>query len=396
MSLVYKFKGRVVRLLLKVLPIQLPVLFKGAGSTKLLIEQVSVLGYKKALIVTDEVLHKLGAIDGIKTDLERLGVEYAIYDGVLPNPEFAQVTEGLSLFKKEKCDCIISVGGGSVIDAGKMVAMLHNNPGPLKQFDGIQKFKKAGTVQFVVPSTAGTGSEVTIAAVISEAETHSKVSVVDTKMVPQFVALDSEIMKGMPPSITAATGMDALTHAVESYINKGQNENADSLSKTSTQLIFKFLQRAFDNGEDLEARDGMALASFYAGLAFSRKSLGYVHGIAHQLGAICNTPHGMANAMVLPEVLSAYGGCVHEKLAVLACECGIGSPEASDAQNAADFIQAIIDLRKALDLPLKPKGFKPELVDDVVARALNESGNLHPVPRYMSRSEVQAIVQKLL
>ncbi len=396
MNLIYRLKGFVVSLLLKFLPIQLPIVFKGRGSTVSLCEQVAVLGYKKVLIVTDEVLHKLGAIDVIKAELMQSGVEFVIYDGVLPNPEFTQVQEGLGLFQKENCEAVISVGGGSVIDAAKMIAMMHTNPGTLQQFDGIQKFKKAGVVQFVVPSTAGTGSEVSVGAVITDPATHSKLVIVDTKMAPQYVALDSEIMKGMPPAITAATGMDALTHAVESYLTVAKNENADNLSKTATKLVFQYLKRAYDDGDDMEARDGMALAAFYAGVAMSRTSLGYVHGVAHQLGRLCETPHGVANAMVLPEVVSAYGGCVHEKLADLARASGIGESSASDTQLAVEFIQAIKDLRASMDMPLKPKGFKPEYIDDVVSAAVTETGNLYPVPRYMSTGEIRAVVQALV
>ena len=393
MQLLYPLKGRAVSLLLKLLPIQLPIVFKGAGSVVPLCEQVAAVGYDKALIVTDKVLHELGAIDAIKTELEKLGVEYVIYDGVLPNPEFTQVKEALELFQGEGCEAVISVGGGSVIDAAKMVAMLHTNPGDLKKFDGIQKFKRAGVPQFVAPSTAGTGSEVSVGAVITDPESHSKVVVIDTKMAPQYVALDSEIMKGMPPSITAATGMDALTHAVESYLTISKGETSDALAKTATKLVFKNLLRAYQNGEDMEARDGMALAAFYAGVAMSRTSLGYVHGVAHQLGRLCETPHGMANAMVLPEVLEAYGSCVHEKLADLAIESGIGEEGSSNAELAEAFIQAIKDLRDDMDLPLKPKGFKPEYVDDVIDAALEETGNLYPVPRYLSGNEIRPVVE---
>lgn len=222
MSILFKAKGRMVSMLLKFLPIQLPVVFKGAGSTVQLCEQIATLGYSKVLIATDEVLNKLGAIDVVKTELEKLGVDYVIYDQIQPNPLFTQVQEALALFKKEQCQAVVSVGGGSVIDAAKMVAMMYNNPSEtLQKFDGIQKFKHAGVTQFVVPSTAGTGSEVSVGAVITDDTSHAKCVVVDTKMAPQYVALDAEIMKGMPPEITAATGMDALTHAVESYLSTG-------------------------------------------------------------------------------------------------------------------------------------------------------------------------------
>ena len=243
-----------------------------------------------------------------------------------------QVQAGEAMLRKENCQAVIAVGGGSVLDAGKMIAMLHTNPWPLEKFDGVQKCKKPSLPLFAVPTTAGTGSEITLAAVITDPVAHRKVPVADTKLIPSYVALDPEIMKGMPPAITAATGMDALTHAVESYLSKASTESTEMQARTAVRLIFQYLVRAFQDGSDMEAREAMALGSFYAGAAFSRTSVGYVHGIAHQLGRVCGTPHGNANAMVLPEVLAAYGDCVHPRLADLARLVGLGSAGDNEAQ----------------------------------------------------------------
>jgi alcohol dehydrogenase class IV len=290
-TLYYKFMAVVVTWLLRLLPRNPPVVYKGLNSALILCEQVAILGFKRVLIVTDDFLGSSGILDGVKEKLTEGGVEYVVYDGVLPDPTFDKVQEGEAMYRKERCEAVIAVGGGSVLDAAKMVAMLHTNPGPLSKFDGIQKSKKPGTPLFAIPTTAGTGSEITLAA--------------------GYVALDAEIMKGMPPGITAATGMDALTHAVESYLSKASTEGTEIQAKAAVRLIFKYLVAAYHNGDDMEARDGMAVASFYAGAAFGKTSVGYVHGIAHQLGRVCGTPHGNANAMVLPEVLAAYGDCVH-------------------------------------------------------------------------------------
>jgi alcohol dehydrogenase class IV len=232
--------------------------------------------------------------------------------------------------------------------------------------------------------------------VITDPETHRKIPVVDSKMIPGYVALDAGIMKGMPPGITAATGMDALTHAVESYLSKASNESTEIQAKAAVRLIFKYLARAHKNGDDMEARDGMAVASFYAGAAFGKTSVGYVHGIAHQLGRVCGTPHGNANAMVLPEVLAAYGDCVHRRLAQLARLVELGENSDSDATLAGLFIQAIVDLRAALELPLQPKDLKAQDVPEIIDEALAEAGGLYPVPRYMSRDEIGGIVNRLL
>jgi alcohol dehydrogenase class IV len=215
-------------------------------------------------------------------------------------------------------------------------------------------------------------------------------------MIPGYVALDAEIMKGMPPGITAATGMDALTHAVESYLSKASSEATEIQARAAVRLIFKYLVNAYRDGSDMEARDGMAVASFYAGAAFGKTSVGYVHGIAHQLGRVCGTPHGNANAMVLPEVLAAYGDCVHPRLAELARLVGVGEAGASDSQLAAQFIQAIVELRQEMELPLQPKGLKAQDIPGIVDEALAEAGGLYPVPRYMSADEVKHIVTGLL
>jgi alcohol dehydrogenase class IV len=395
-TLYYKFMAFVVTWLLRLLPRNAPVVYKGVNSALVMCEQVAILGFTRVIIVTDNFLGGSGILDGIKSTLADTGVEFVVYDGVLPDPSFEQVQEGEALLRTEKCQAVIAVGGGSVLDAAKMMAMLHTNPGPLDKFDGIQKCKKPGLPLFAVPTTAGTGSEITLAAIITDPVSHKKIPVVDSKMIPGYVALDAEIMKGMPPGITAATGMDALTHAVESYLSKASTEATEIQARAAIRLIFKYLAKAYHDGGDMAARDGMALASFYAGAAFGKTSVGYVHGIAHQLGRVCGTPHGNANAMVLPEVLAAYGDCVHQRLADLARLVNLGETGSSSSQLAGLFIQAIIDMRQEMDLPLQPQDLKLQDVPGIVEEALTEAGALYPVPRYMSADEVRNIVNGLL
>ena len=394
--LYYKFMAVAVTWLLRLLPRNAPVVYKGVNSALTLCEQVAILGFSKVIIVTDDFLGSSGILDGIKAKLTETDVEFVVFDGVLPDPAFDQVQEGEARLRTERCEAIIAVGGGSVLDAAKMMAMLHTNPGSLEKFDGIQKCKKPGLPLFAIPTTAGTGSEITLAAVITDPVSHRKIPVVDSKMIPGYVALDAEIMKGMPPGITAATGMDALTHAVESYLSKASSESTEIQAKAAIRLIFKYLVKAYHDGGDMEARDGMAVASFYAGAAFGKTSVGYVHGIAHQLGRICGTPHGNANAMVLPEVLAAYGDCVHARLADLARLVEVGDASSGDSQLAGQFIQAIVDMRQEMGLPLKPKDLKVQDVSGIVEEALAEAGGLYPVPRYMSEGEIRSIVNGLL
>ena len=394
--LYYKFMAVVVTWLLRLLPRNAPVVYKGVNSALTLCEQVAILGFSKVVIITDDFLGSSGILDGIKAKLTETGVEFVVFDGVLPDPAFDQVQAGEALLRTERCQAVIAVGGGSVLDAAKMMAMLHTNPGPLEKFDGIQKCKKPGLPLFAIPTTAGTGSEITLAAVITDPVSHRKIPVVDSKMIPGYVALDAEIMKGMPPGITAATGMDALTHAVESYLSKASSESTEIQAKAAIRLIFKYLVKAYHDGGDMEARDGMAVASFYAGAAFGKTSVGYVHGIAHQLGRVCGTPHGNANAMVLPEVLAAYGDCVHARLAELARLVEVGDAGSGDSQLAGQFIQAIVDMRQEMELPLQPRDLKVQDVPGIVDEALAEAGGLYPVPRYMSEGEVRSIVNGLL
>lgn len=394
--LYYRLRAFGVKWLLRLLPRNMPLIFSGSGSSLTLCRQLAMLGYTRALIVTDRFLNESGMLDEIKKTLTESGVTFAVYDGVEPDPPFEQVQAGEALLREENCDAVIGVGGGSVLDAAKMIALVHNNPGDLAFYDGIQKAKRPGLPMFAIPTTAGTGSETTPAAVISENGTHRKVAVADGKMVPHYVALDAELMKSMPPGITAATGMDALTHAVESYLSKASTASTEAMAGTAVKLVFKYLPRAWHDGNDMEARDAMAMASFYGGVAFGRTSVGYAHGIAHQLGRVCHTPHGEANAMVLPEVLAAYGDCVHKRLARLAQSVGLGEPGDSPGKLAGELIERIAALRSELEMPLVPEGLEEAEIPGIIKAALAEAGDIYPVPRYFSAEELGVVVRGLM
>ncbi len=396
LTLYYRLRAVLVPMLLRLLARRQPMVSRGAGSARELCAQLPLLGFNRALLVTDKVLHEGGIIDGVKRALQESGVEVAIYDGVLPDPTFQQVCEGVALIQSSGAQAVVAAGGGSVMDAAKLMGLMHTNPSTLEQFARPNLFRKPGLPLFAIPTTAGTGSEVTPVAVITDPETHQKTPVADAGMMPAYVALDADIMRGLPPGITAATGMDALTHAVESFLSKASDDGTERQAVAAVRLIFDNLPRACADGEDLAARDAMALAAYYAGSAFSRTSVGYAHAIAHQLGRVCGTPHGNANAMVLPEVLELYGDCVHARLAELARRAGTDSSGAQDAQVARGFIDSIARLRSDLDLPLLPRGLKNEHVPDIVSEALSEAGNLYPVPRYASAEEIGSIVRGLL
>lgn len=395
-TLYYKIRAIAVTLLLRLLPRNMPLVYSGIGSSLTLCRQLALLGYRKVLIVTDTFLNDSGLLDNIKQALKESDVEFAVYAGVQPDPVFEQVSEGAALLRKESCDAVLGIGGGSVLDAAKLIALVHNNPGDLAFYDGIQKAKKPGLPMFAVPTTAGTGSETTPASVITDSKSHRKVAVADGKLVPHYVALDAELTRTMPAHITAATGMDALTHAVESWLSKASTGSTEAMAAAAARLVFENLARAWRDGDDMEAREAMLTASFYAGVAFGRTSVGYAHGIAHQLGRVCGTPHGDANAMVLPEVLAAYGDCVHERLAALARQVGLEKDGGSDQELAEALSARIVELRAELNMRLKPEGLKAADIPAMVDSAIRETGDLYPVPRYLSAREVSQIVNGLL
>ncbi|MEC8428268.1 MAG: iron-containing alcohol dehydrogenase, partial [Pseudomonadota bacterium] len=322
--LFYKLVMVFTRLLVMLLPENKPTVFSGPGSSLQLADSMAQLGAKKVLVVTDKILVELGLIDPIKARLEEQGVEVAIFDGVEPDPSFKVVDAGLAALKQERADSLLAVGGGSSIDAAKVIALAAGNDKTPKQLEGKFKARKPALPLYAIPTTAGTGSEVTVAAVITDTELDQKCLVLDPKGVPLAAALDPEIMKGMPAPITAATGMDALTHAVEAYISRFAEARTDAYAVAAIRMIMSDLTKAYDDGSDIKARSSMALASYYAGMAFTKAFVGYVHAIAHQFGAKYHTPHGLANAIVLPHILEYSKPAVAHRLGELAIECGLG------------------------------------------------------------------------
>ena len=395
-SLYYKTRGFAVTWLLRLLPRNQSVVFGGPGSSLTLCQQALQLGYRRILVVTDAFLAGSGLLDDILECLEEGGAEVVVFDGVEPDPLFEQVEGGVRALQDQRSEAVFAIGGGSVLDAAKLIALAAHNPGDLAFFDGIQKAKRPGLPLFALPTTAGTGSETTPASVITESGSKRKVVVADGKLVPHFVALDAGLMRTMPPRITAATGMDALTHAVESWLSKASTDTTRDLAAAAARAIFEHLPRAHRDGDDMEAREALAMASFQAGVAFGRTSVGYAHAIAHQLGRICGTPHGEANAMALPGVLRMYGDGIQGQLAGLARRCGLAAASDADGQAAERLIQRIESLRRELELPLKPDGLSADQLDELVRQALREAGEFYPVPRYLGSNDLRAIVDSLL
>jgi alcohol dehydrogenase len=274
----------------------------GIGSAKETGEQVKALGATKALIVTDKGLSAMGVADKIKAQVEAAGVQAVIFDGAEPNPTDINVHDGVKVYQAEGCNAIITLGGGSSHDCGKGIGLVIGNGGHIRDFEGVNKSTKPMPAFVAINTTAGTASEMTRFCIITNTDTHVKMAIVDWRVTPNVAINDPLLMVGKPAALTAATGMDALTHAVEAYVSTIATPITDACAIKAIELIAEFLTKAVANGEDLEARDKMAYAEYLAGMAFNNASLGYVHSMAHQLGGFYNLPHGVCNAILLPAV----------------------------------------------------------------------------------------------
>lgn len=383
----------VLDIAMKFIPLPKPTLFVGQGSALQLAQSITTMGSQRLLIVTDKVINELGMLEGVKQVCEDAGVNVEVYDGILPDPTFDIIESGMKAARAHKSDAILAVGGGSSIDAAKMISVGLTNNKTLMQLTGMLKVSEPGIPLYVIPTTAGTGSEVTAAAVITDPDSGQKLSVIDAKLVPFSAALDPTLMTGLPAPITAATGVDALTHAIEAYVSCSATEETDSHARAATRLIFKYLPIAYKEGSNIEAREALALASCYAGLAFTKARVGYVHAVAHQLGAKYHVPHGLANALVLPYVLDFYGSNAHKRLAELALDIGIAP--SNQAQQAQAFISQVKELITTLELPNKSKDINDADIPEMAKDALKEAHYLYPVPRYMDQDQCEELIKDL-
>ena len=349
-----------------------PLSLIGPGALNDLGEELKALPYKKALFVTDEILVKIGVVEKVTEVIKASGVEVIIFDDVQPNPTVKNVTNGLKILEEKSCDFILTLGGGSPQDCGKAIGILATNGGDIKDYEGIHKSKKASLPIIAINTTAGTASEVTINYVITDVERHIKMVMVDKNCLVSIAVNDPELMLGKPADLTAATGMDALTHAIETYVTKGAFGWSDALALEAIKLISQSLEKAVKNGSDLEARSKMAWGQFIAGQAFSNAGLGFVHSMAHQLGGMYDLPHGVANAVLLPHVEKFnIPTCAH-KLKKVTRAIGVGVIDMSDEEGADAAIEAIKKLSKAVGIPsgLKELGVKPEDFKEMAQNAI--------------------------
>ena len=373
-----------------------PELFTGPGSSLVLCDHIAKTGVKNLLIVTDAMLVKIGLLNPMQEKLKSLGVNISVYDGVLPNPTIEQIETGLTMLKAKGCTAILAIGGGSSIDAAKVIAARAKNPHKIVHMAGLMRVFFKPLPLYAVPTTAGTGSEVTIAAVVSDPSTTRKFAIMDPCLVPLAAALDGALMTGLPAPITAATGMDALTHAVEAYISRNRTDMTDREALDAIKLIMQNLTEAVKNGSNVEARQNMALASFKAGVAFTTAGVGYVHAIAHNLGAYYHVPHGLANAIVLPHVLDFSKPDCTERLAQLAEVSGLKLGGESTAQLADAFIAKVRAMNADYGIPTQVEKLKESDIVAITDKALSEAHMFYAVPRYMDVPECQAFIRQML
>ena len=362
------------------IPWGMPETLEGPGSVKKLPELIKEKGYSKVLVVTDKVLMDLGLPKGMLEAMDEGGIEYVIYDGVQPNPTDRNVNEGLKLFKENGCQAMVAFGGGSPMDCCKGIGAMAVKKGKtVEKLQGLFKVLHRIPTIFAVPTTAGTGSETTVAAVITNEKTHHKASMNDTSLMPKYAVLDPELTVGLPPKLTSTTGMDALCHAVEAYTNNTYNSKLEKkLSEDAVKLIYDNLYEAYTDGSNIKARQNMQKAAFYAGRAFTRGCVGYVHAIGHTLGGLYGTPHGLAMSVILPHVMRQFGSAAHERLARLAEVCGMTG--ANDAEKAEKFISWIEEMKAKMDIPAGLDVIKDEDVPQIIEWAMKEANPLYPVP----------------
>ncbi|HCW52655.1 MAG TPA: L-threonine dehydrogenase [Clostridium sp.] len=359
--------------------------------------QLKALGLNKALIVTDKMLIETGLVNNLTSVLEDNNLSYAIYDGVKPNPTVTSVNEGLRILKEFDCDFVISFGGGSAHDCAKGIALLASNGGKINDYEGVDKSTKPCLPLVTVNTTAGTGSELTVFAIITDEERHVKMAIVDKNVNPIMAINDPVLMMGMPKGLTAATGMDALTHAVEAYVSTAATPATDACAVKAISLIMNNLETAVADGSNEEAREAMAYAEYLAGMAFNNANLGYVHAIAHQLGGFYNLPHGVCNAVLLPHVQKYNMEVAADRLkdVALAMELDVAEMSAIDAANAA--IEAIKTLSKNVNIPsgLEELGVKESDFDTLATNALKDAcGTTNP--RQASKEEIIAILRSAM
>ena len=369
--------------------------YYGAGCRSVIADEIQKRGYKKVMLITDKDLVKFGVAAKVEEVLKGAEIPYELFSDIKPNPTIKNVLDALAAFKASGADCIVALGGGSSIDTAKAVGIINNNPefADVRSLEGVAPTKNRAVPTFALPTTAGTAAEVTINYVITDEENKKKMVCVDPNDIPMCAVIDCELMMSMPKGLTASTGMDALTHAIESYITPGAWTMSDMFEFKAIELIHEHLYNAVQNGQDVVAREGMAEAQYIAGMGFSNVGLGIVHSMAHPLGAFYDTPHGVANALLLPYVMEYNADSpARPKYLGIAKAMGVNTEGMSVDEGVKAAIEAVKALSVSINIPqrLSEIGVKKEDLHDLAVAAFNDvctGGN----PRPTSVEEIEAI-----
>jgi len=354
-------------------------------------------GVQRVLLVTDGGISKLGLTKDLEKNLQKNKIKCEIYDKTVPNPTIDNIEEALQLYKDKDCQAIIAFGGGSSMDCAKMVGARVANPKKsVEQMKGLLKVHGKMPLLVAVPTTAGTGSETTLAAVITNAETKDKYAINAFPLIPRYALLDANLTLKLPGHITSTTGMDALTHAIEAYIGRSTTPKTRRCALEACKLIFENLETVYQNGDDFQARKNMLRAAYLAGVAFTKSYVGYVHAIAHSLGGEYRVPHGLANAVTLPYVLKAFGKSAEKKLKKIAVYCGIAEDWVDAHLAAAMLIQKIEQMNANMNIPNKIPEIKEKDIPKLARHADKEANPLYPVPREMDAKELEKLYRQIM
>ena len=377
------------RIALPFLPYREPVIL---DSIKEIPNNLKNLSIKNILLITDKGIRNLGITKELEEVLSKNNINCIVYDETLPNPTIDNIESVRKLYIEYSCEALIAFGGGSPIDCAKAVgARIAYPKKTIGKLKGLLKIRRKIPLLIAIPTTAGTGSEVTLASVVSDPSIQHKYTLMDFNLIPRYAVLDPSVTVTLPPHLTSTTGLDALTHAIEAYIGRSTTSDTRKKAIEAIKLIFENIEEAYNNGSNLTARANMLKAAYLAGIAFSKSYVGYVHAVAHSLGGQYNIPHGLANAVLLPIVLEKYGKSIYKKLHKLSIEVGISSKDENKEESANKFIKAIYALNERMNIPKKLKGIKEEDIVIMSKHADKEANPLYPVPKLYNRKELEKI-----
>ena len=375
------------RMALPVLPYREPEIIR---SCRALGNVISKENIRSVLIVTDKGIVNNGLLGPVEEAMKTSGVSYCVYADTQANPTVQNVEDALKVYQAQHCDALIAIGGGSAMDCAKAVGARVAYPKrSVNQLGGKLKVWRKLPTLIAIPTTAGTGSETTLAAMITDSATHHKYAIMSFPLIPRYAVLDASLTYSLPPHLTATTGMDALTHAVEAYIGRSTTKETRRLALEATKLVFDNVQTAYTDGNNHTARENMLHAAYKAGIAFSKSYVGYIHAVAHSLGGKYSTPHGLANAVLMPYVLESYGKSVYKKLHRLGIAAGVAAGDDTPMAGALKFIDAVKALNASMNIPTKLPGIQKEDIPALAKHAEKEANPLYPVPKLMTVKELE-------